>query len=83
MSHSTSRRIRRASNQRLRALPLSKARADLDTINAPYAIGRRCFGERIMHSFEMVGRSAVLLFRHPTKKAAPGRVVSLTFAVPA
>lgn len=86
MATITRRSVARRSNTRTRALTLSKALGDLSTLGVkPRTLGKRRLGARIMHTFDTVGsgaqRTALVLFRHPTKKATAGRMCSLSFAV--
>lgn len=82
MSTVTARAIKRRNSNRPQSslvgfLAFLKARG----VSAHYT-GRKPAGSRTMFSSASFGRFTSVSFRHPTKKATPGRYSSLAFARP-
>ena len=82
MNTANNRRIRRSDTRRQGAVTLREAVEHLQKIGRPSKLrgNTRNTGDYVISTNELLGRTKIMSFRHPTKSVTPGRVAFLTVA---
>lgn len=80
MDTASDRTIRRRDPRRQGAITLKEAVEHLEKIKRPFTLRGRPHGGYIISTNQLLGRTKVMSFRHPTKRATAGRVAFLTVA---